>query len=66
MSIVNTGTAPWRVANTKAKVTVQNTGVTRAHMLDVAGYPAADVPVNKTAGGLEVQLPPNTMYLVLD
>jgi hypothetical protein len=64
--IVNTGTPPWRVANTKATVSVRNAGLTRARMLDVAGYPAGDAPVKKSEGGVEVKLPGNAMYLVLD
>lgn len=64
--IVNTGTPPWRIANTQATVTIQNKGLSKARLLDIGGYPVADVAVKKVEGGVMIELPANTMYLVVE
>jgi hypothetical protein len=38
----------------------------RARLLDANMMPIKDVPVSRAAGKLQVQLPPNTLYLALD
>ncbi len=64
--IVNTGTPPWRIVNTRATVTLRNPSLSKARLLDLAGYPAGEVAVKKDAGGVTIQLPANTMYLVVE
>lgn len=66
--IVNTGTPPWRVADTDVRVTVRNPKLTKATRLDVNGYAAEGVQTTPASGdrkGVAVKLPANTMYLVL-
>lgn len=66
MQIVNTGRPPWRIANTQVSVTLKNRAITRAVRLDVGGYPAEEVPLQSKGDARTVELPPETMYLVLE
>jgi hypothetical protein len=63
--IVNTGTPPWQIGNTNATLTLKNEGITKATLLDPNGYAAGDVPINRSAGAITVELPKHTMYLLL-
>lgn len=65
LRILNTGTPPWRCANTLVTLTVKNPGITKATLLDTAGYAAGEVPVRQQGGAAVIELPKNTMYLVL-
>jgi hypothetical protein len=64
--IVNTGKPPWRIENTRVRLTVYNPTLTRATRLNVSGYPAEKVPVSRTGQAITVTLPTDTMYLVLE
>jgi hypothetical protein len=57
---------PWRVRNTHATLTVANPKLRSATRLDEMGFAAEAVPVEVDERGLRVQLPPNTMYLLLE
>jgi hypothetical protein len=63
--IEETGKPPYQIRNTQATVSIANGVLNRAVLLDVAGYPAKDVPVQRRAGRLVIDLPPNTLYLIL-
>jgi hypothetical protein len=64
--IVSTGKLPILIANTDVTLTVRNPALSKATLLDPAGYAAAPVAVNKSAGGLTLKLPPNAMYVVIE
>ena len=64
--IVNTGKPPWRVANTKATVTIKNAALARARVLDLAGYAKGEVAVKKGAAGVEVELPSDAVWVVVE
>jgi hypothetical protein len=64
--VVNVGTPPWRVVNTEIGLVVRNPGLTRATLLDPAGYPVNVVPTGRAGNDLSLTLPPRTMYLVLE
>lgn len=64
--VVKTGAAPWQIVNADVTLTVTNAGLTKATLLDAAGYAAQTVPVTRAGGRLTVKLPANTMYLVLE
>jgi hypothetical protein len=63
--VVATGAPPWRVVNTEVGLVVRNPALTKATLLDPAGYPVQDVQVTRADKDLSVRLPLNTMYLVL-
>jgi hypothetical protein len=64
--ILNTGSMPWQADNTKASVEINNPQITRATLLDVAGYANMQVPITKNKGKVSVTLPPQTLYLILE
>jgi hypothetical protein len=64
--ILNTGKLPILVANTDVTVTIRNPALSKATLLDPAGYAASPVTVNKSGGGVTVKLPPKAMYVVIE
>jgi len=63
--IVATGKPPWQIPHTQATVTLTNAHLTRATLLDPAGYPQREVDLRRSGRRVIVELPENTMYLVL-
>jgi hypothetical protein len=63
--IVSIGTAPWRVVNTEVGLVVRNPALTKATLLDTAGYPVEEVPGTRAGNDFSLRLPLNTMYLIL-
>ena len=61
--IVEVGSSPWQVENTRATIIVRNPALSRATLLDPNGMPVADVPVAKEGNALRVDLPANAMYV---
>jgi len=64
--IVNTGKLPVQIANTNVTLTIDNAALTKATLLDTAGYSAGAVPVTKTAAGVSLKLPANAMYVIVE
>jgi hypothetical protein len=64
--VVSIGSAPWQVQETSMQLSLANTNLKRARLLDANMMPIKDVPVKRAAGKLHVTLPPNTLYLALD
>ena len=64
--IVSTGKMPWQVEHADATITVANPRLTKAVLLDINGM-ATETPVTvKLADGkLAVELPAQTIYVVL-
>jgi hypothetical protein len=64
--ILATGKAPWQVENADATVTIANSRLTKAVLLDINGRATqAQVEVKQSGGKATVVLPANTIYLVL-
>lgn len=63
--IVSVGAPPWRIANARISVTVNNPHLTRATLLDTAGYAARNVDVRKSDRALTVKCPKTTIWLIL-
>ena len=64
--VVKVGTGPFQVVNTDVTLSIGNAGLSKATLLDAAGYAAGLVPVTKAGGRLTLTLPANTMYVVLE
>ena len=64
--VIKTGTPPWRIIDTEVSLVVRNPFLIKATRLDSAGYPAESVPTRRDGNDLAIQLPLNTMYLVLE
>ena len=64
--VMNTGKAPWLVENVDATVTVANSRLTKATLLDINGLATTQVVETQQANGkITITLPSNTLYLVL-
>ncbi|MGB2820914.1 MAG: hypothetical protein WBF17_08035 [Phycisphaerae bacterium] len=63
--IVSVGVPPWRIANARVTVTVNNPHLTRATLLDTAGYAAGQANVRRAGGKITVKCPEATIWLVL-
>ncbi len=64
--IINTGTMPWLIENTQAVLTVNNSTLKKATLLDVAGFPVKVITGNHANGKFTLQLPENAMYIILE
>lgn len=66
LEVVNTGKPPWLIADAEFGLAIRNPGLTKATLLDPAGFPDGNVPVTRTRTGLTVTPPTDTMYLLLE
>ena len=62
----NAGKNHWLVKNASGIVAIKNAGLTKATLCDANFYAAADIPVKRRAGSLELKLPANALYIVLE
>jgi hypothetical protein len=60
-----TGKMPWRVQNADLRVELRNAFLSRALLLDGNGLPERELPLEKTADGVTLACPPDSMYIVL-
>ncbi|WP_020533492.1 T9SS type A sorting domain-containing protein [Flexithrix dorotheae] len=64
--IDNTGKMPWRAQNTEVTITIKNPKIKSARVLDAAGYEVKVIPVTPIEGGLNILLPKEAMYIIVD
>lgn len=64
--IVNTGTMPWQIANSDVTLAVKNTHLTKATVLDAAGYTSRAFPLTNSSGWTQLRLPSNALYTILE
>jgi hypothetical protein len=60
------GTPPWRIVDTEIGLAVRNPDLTKATLLDPAGYPVEEVHTTRNGKDFSLRLPLNTMYLILE
>jgi hypothetical protein len=63
--ILDVGQAPWMVANTRVRVSLDNSRLTEALLLDSDGGVARSLKIDRNGQRLRVVLPPEAMYVVL-
>ncbi|EMI22573.1 hypothetical protein RMSM_00503 [Rhodopirellula maiorica SM1] len=63
--IVNLGSSPWNIENISAEIALANFRLSQATSLDANGIATGELAVQKSADGLSLKLPPNTMYILL-
>jgi hypothetical protein len=59
-----TGEMPWRVQNAELRVELRNPDIATATLLDGNGLPRRELALEKTADGVALTCPPDTMYIV--
>jgi hypothetical protein len=64
-SVVNIGQPPWMIDDTDAFITIRNPNLTRATVLDEAGYPKNQVALQREGIVAKLRLPVDSMYIVL-
>ena len=64
--VLNTGSPPWRVANTMIGISLKNPGLSKGTLLSPAGYPIEDVPITRAKTGVTLNLPSDTLYLIFE
>ena len=65
--IVNTGRMPFRATNVDVNLSVGNSDLKKATLLDSAGYAVALIEGTKQTGGkFTLKLPQNAMYVILE
>lgn len=63
--IDNTGKMPWKCANTQVTIKLKNKGINQATLLDATGYAKSAIQVEKVGDEVQIVLPANAMYVVL-
>ncbi|MDF1570988.1 MAG: hypothetical protein P1P82_05165 [Bacteroidales bacterium] len=64
-TILNTGKMPWMAQPTRVEITLRNRNINRAVLLDLAGYPVRELDVKRRGDALLVDLPPESLYVML-
>jgi len=65
LKITNTGKMPWKCANTQVTIKLKNKGINQATLLDAAGYAKSTIEISRVANELQITLPANAMYVML-
>lgn len=63
--IASVGGPPWRVVRGRLEVEVRNPALSTAVVLDANGQAVGDWPIERTANGVRLRMPPEALYLVL-
>jgi hypothetical protein len=64
--ILDTGRMPWQADDTRVTVELNNAGLKKASLLDAAGYVVGNVPLHKGKGKVNITLPANAMYVMVE
>jgi hypothetical protein len=64
--ILSTGAMPWQITDCAAKITVKNSQLTKAVVLDTAGYPVKEMALTVAGGAVTMNVPANAMYVILE
>ncbi|KAA5544648.1 hypothetical protein FYK55_10085 [Roseiconus nitratireducens] len=63
--ITNLGSSPWNLEDTQLEISVENSTLDTAILLDANGMEVQDIDVSQDAGRLTITMPRNAMYVVL-
>lgn len=66
LEVASFGSAPWEVHAVDARLTIENSVVTKATSLDANGMVLDELSVSKTADFITLQAPRNALYVVLE
>ena len=64
--VKNTGASPWRIASAEFGISLKNPGLSKATLVNSAGYAIEDVVLTRVKSGISMNLPTDTMYLILE
>jgi hypothetical protein len=63
--ILDTGRPPWRLADNRVKLSLNNPALRRAIVLDVDGYPRHEISLERQGGEVILDAPPDCLYVIL-
>jgi hypothetical protein len=63
--VVSNGTPPWAIVNTRATVSIANAKLSRATLLDPAGLLRRDLDVKREGNRLVIDLPPDSIHVLV-
>jgi hypothetical protein len=66
--ITDLGSSPWNIENVNIDLQLKNTFISKATALDANGLPKdkGDVPVRTSGPGIELKLPSDALYIILE
>jgi hypothetical protein len=64
--VVNFGHAPWMIVRGDITLSVNNSKITRARVLDPSGMAVREIPLEASAGGKSLKFPQDALYVVLE
>ena len=64
-TVANYGSAPWQVNNADVALTIRNSGLKQAHILDPNGNPTGTLALQPATGGVQFTFPANALYVIL-
>lgn len=64
--INSTGRMPWQGQNLAATIEISNPALSKATLLDAAGYAVKNIPLQKINGGIKITFPVDAMYMVVE
>jgi hypothetical protein len=64
--ILATGRPPWRIVDADVSLRLHNTEIRRATLLDTGCYPVKQIACQRDGDTLNLNLPANVLYVVLD
>lgn len=63
--IMDTGRMPWMATPTMLSITLENSEIRHAYLLDLAGYVKEELKITRRGKKISLDLPPNALYVVL-
>jgi hypothetical protein len=63
--VVSYGEAPWAIAENNLTITVNNSTITKATVLDMNGLARGQAELQRQGNKVTVQMPPDAKYLIL-
>jgi hypothetical protein len=63
--VLSFGRAPWMIVNGDVTLTLKNTEITKARVLDANGMPTKEVPLATSADRNTLKFPADALYVVL-
>jgi hypothetical protein len=64
--INDVGTMPWQGQNVNATISIKNPKLTKATLLNAAGYAIEALKIEKSDKGIQLVLPANAMYVIVE
>jgi hypothetical protein len=65
LRVVQTGRMPWRMGNARIGLSLRNPSLRTAVVLDTAGFPVREIPLQRQDGKVSLRFPPDAVWVIL-